>query len=206
MAPVETRPPQGRAVAPPPRPPFPQYRRFTVEEYRRMVPAGILHPDERVELLDGVVIRLASMGGRHAWSIGKLNHRLVLGVGERALVNVQIPVHLDDHSQPEPDLALVRPLESPRLARPEDVLLLIEVGDSSARLDREEKAPRYARAGIPELWLVDLEEDLVRVLRRPGPAGWGEETVLRRGDRVAPQAFPELAFEVDELLGPPSAA
>lgn len=180
----------------------PSPRRFSVAEYHRMVEVGIIDPDERVELLDGVVIAMPSMGGRHAWSLGRLNHRLVQGVGEEATVNVQIPVTLSDDSEPEPDVALIRPLQEPRLPRPTDVLLLVEIGLSSARNDREVKAPRYAQAGIPELWLVDLEQDLVRVLRQPGPHGWGETRLHQRGEVIAPLAFPELRLEVSVLLGP----
>lgn len=203
MPPLETAREAARALE---RPAVPTPRRFTVDEYHRMAEAGVFHPDERVELLDGVVITVASMGSPHAMCIVRLTDRLVPALGQRALVRVQLPLRLDDRSEPEPDLALVR-RHGPRayLTRhpaPADTLLVIEAGDSSAERDREEKAPCYARAGVPELWLIDLGADLVRVLRRPVAGEWSEARVLRRGDSVAPEAFPELELPVDELLGP----
>ena len=207
MGPVETAAAPGVVRSSPPRPRVPAPRPFTCAEYYRLAEAGILGPDERVELLDGVVIAMPAMGGRHASCIGRLSEAFVAGVGQRGLVRIQLPLRLDDASEPEPDLAVVlRQGPTAYLSRhpgPAESLLVIEAGDSSATFDREDKAPRYARAGISELWLIDLEADLVRVLLRPVLGEWSEARVLRRGDTVSPTAFADLRLEVTDLLGPP---
>jgi len=119
------------------------------------------------------------------------------------LTAIHDPVHLDDHSEPEPDLVLLKP--SPdfyrkRHPRPEEVFLLVEVADASLRTDREEKLPVYGRAGIAEVWVVDLVDLLIEVYRDPHFGGYGAKTVLRAGDRVVPQAFPDVAVDVTGLL------
>jgi Uma2 family endonuclease len=111
---------------------------------------------------------------------------------------------LGEYSEPQPDLALLKPhpdFYAREHPTPEDVLLVVEVMDSSASYDREVKVPLYARFGIPETWLVDVEQGLVEVYRAPGPEGYQQVRTLRRGERLSPQAFPELSVMVDELLG-----
>jgi Uma2 family endonuclease len=125
-------------------------------------------------------------------------------VGDRALVTVQNPVRLGDISEPQPDLAVVRPKDDQYAAghpRPQDVLLLVEVADSTVGFDRGDKAPLYAAYGIPEYWLVDIPGDHIEVFRGPTPDGWGETSRHRRGDTLRPQALPELAVPVDAVLG-----
>jgi Uma2 family endonuclease len=180
-----------------------RHRRFTVDEYHRMAEAGVLTEDDRVELLDGEVVVMAPIGARHAACVDRLNELLVFAAARRAIVRVQNPVRLDDHSEPQPDVVLVRRAEDFHASRtpgPEDTLLAIEVGDSSVRFDRDVKAPLYARTGIIELWLVDLGANEVSVCRRPGPDGYGDMRVKRVGDVLSPQALPEVALKVDEVL------
>jgi Uma2 family endonuclease len=135
-------------------------RRFSVEEYHRMAETGILKPDDRVELLDGDIISMAPMSSRHAAAISKISAWLQRESTGRAIVRVQSPIQLDDFSEPEPDVALLR-TEATHYADahpgPGDILLAIEVAQSSLGFDREVKIPHYARAGIAEVWLVNLE-------------------------------------------------
>jgi Uma2 family endonuclease len=178
-------------------------RRFSVEEYHRMAEVGILKPDDRVELLDGDIIPMAPMSSRHAAAISKIAEWLQRAFAGRAMVRVQSPIRLDGFSEPEPDIALVR-VDTSHYAeahpRPADVLLLIEVAQSSLAYDRDVKIPQYARAGIAETWLVNLELQQVELFRVPGPLGYAETTVNRRGATAAPKAFPQASVNVDDLL------
>lgn len=182
---------------------FKRYR-FTVDEYYRMAEAGIFDEDSRVELLDGEIIEMPPIGSGHADSVDASNLTLVRRFGDVARVRVQNPVRLDAHSEPEPDVALVRLRERPyREAHPgpEDVYLLVEVADTTLATDRRLKLPLYAKAGIPEILLVDLQNDAVHVHREPTPDGYRLVRTLRRGDRVAPLAFPDRDLHVADLLG-----
>jgi Uma2 family endonuclease len=178
--------------------------RFTVEDYERMGSVGIIREDARVELLDGQVITMSPIGPPHGGCVTATSRLLTFRAGERAIVMVQSAVRLDRHSEPEPDIAVVRPRPDcyrTSHATPPDMFLLIEVGDSSARFDREIKAPMYARAGVPELWLVDLLAEEVQVCRAPGLAGYADVSTRRRGERLSPSALPDVVITVDEILG-----
>lgn len=168
-----------------------------------MAEVGILKPDDRVELLDGDVIPMAPMSSRHAAAISKITEWLQRAFAGRAMVRVQSPIRLDGFSEPEPDLALVR-VDASHYAdahpQPADVLLLIEVAQSSLAFDRDIKIPHYARAGIPETWLINLELQQIELFRVPAPLGYATTTVNRRGATLAPQAFPQGVVNVDDLL------
>ncbi|RKT45872.1 Uma2 family endonuclease [Thiocapsa rosea] len=151
--------------------------RFSVTDYHRMGETGILGPDLRTELIDGEIIEMPPIGYPHAGTVKLLANLMKETVGRDAIVAVQDPVWLDDHSEPLPDIALLRP--RPDYYRnahpgPADVLLLVEVADSSLAYDREIKLPRYARAGIPEVWLVDLAGRRLDIHRQPTEAGYAE--------------------------------
>jgi hypothetical protein len=176
-------------------------RRFTVEEYRRLGEVGILHEDDRVELIDGEIVEMTPIGERHALAVIYLNNALARGLEGRALVSPQNPLRLGPHSEPQPDLVLLRPAAD-RLPAAPDALLVIEVADTSLAYDRDTKLPRYARAGIPEAWIVDLEGQAVEVHRAPGPTGYRDVQRLGRGASVSPAAFPDLRLAVDDILGP----
>jgi len=179
-----------------------QRRSFTSVEFWRMVETGIIREDERVELLDGAIVAMSPIGPRHAWCVKRLV-RIFAVLGDRVVLSVQDPVHLGARSDPQPDLALLRPgtsqREHPGAA---DVLLVIEVGSSSIADDRALKAPLYARARIAELWLVDLVAERVEVHREPGPGGYRLVRSFGRGERISPLLAPELAIGVDAILGP----
>ncbi len=181
----------------------PARRRFTAEEYERMGAAGILHEDERVELIDGEIVHMAAIGSRHAGCVNFLNEWSVVGLAGRGVVAIQNPVRLSSDGEPEPDLALARP-RADRYAGshpgPEDLFLIIEVADTTLGYDRDVKAPRYAAAGIPELWIVDLEGERVLVYRQPRDGRYQYEAVIGRDGTLAPAAFPDLILTVAELF------
>jgi Uma2 family endonuclease len=158
---------------------FPRYR-FSIQDYHRMGEAGILHEDSRVELIEGELVTMSPIGSAHVGTVLQLTGMLQKAVGEHALVSVQNPVVLDDYSEPEPDIALLKPhgdFYKSALPRPSDVLLLIEVADTTLRYDRAVKIPLYARHGIPETWLIDLENKHVTIFSSPSAQGYQEERV-----------------------------
>lgn len=179
-------------------------RRFTVEEYYEMGRAGILHEDDRVELIEGEIVEMSPIGSRHAACVKRLIHGFVTRIGDRAVVSAQDPVRINRLSEPQPDLAVLQPRQDYYAIGhpgPEDVLLLIEVAETSANYDREVKLPLYARAGIPEVWLVDLEAGLVEVHRRPSDELYRDTEHRQPGESVNPDVFPELMLAVGDLVG-----
>jgi Uma2 family endonuclease len=178
--------------------------RFTTEGYHRLVDIGVLGEDDRTELLNGEVFYKTPISSRHAGSVNRLL-RLLSRLLPELLISAQNPVRLGSHSEPEPDLAVLR--SSPDDYRsahptPPDVLLLIEVADSSLAVDRAIKAPLYAAAGIPELWIVDLAGEALEVYQDPDPAGYRQYRRHVRGETVVSGTLPALSLTVDEILGP----
>lgn len=178
--------------------------RFTAADYHRMGEAGIFHHDDRVELIEGEILRMSPIGDRHAGRVIVLNRVFSLRLGERAYVSVQNAVRLSEHSEPEPDLVIMRlpdAGEPVRAPHPQDILLLIEVSDTTLSFDRDTKVPLYAQAGIPEVWLLDLQGDRLRVYRDPIDGEYRSISVLVRGDSVTLMAFPDVTLTVEEILG-----
>ena len=177
-------------------------RLFTVDEYHRMGEAGILTEDDRVELIEGELLAMVPIGSEHVSAVNALNRLLVMAVGDRAVVSVQNPVRLTRRSEPQPDFAVLRPRDDYRttLPRPEDVMLIVEVADSSLDYDRTVKLALYAQSGIPELWIVDLSAGKVEVHRLPAGS---EYTSVQRTDRSAVldmQALPDVRIPVEAIL------
>jgi Uma2 family endonuclease len=184
----------------------PATRRFTVEEYHRMGEAGILGCDERLELISGQILVREPIGARHAATVDRLNRLWTSRLGDRVIVRVQNPVQFPEaDSELQPDILLLQPRDDfyagghPRVA---DVQLLIEVADTSLRLDRRVKIPLYAGVGVVETWLCDLVADRLEVYRQPRQAAYGDVRTLARGERIAPRALPDVVVAVDELLLP----
>lgn len=177
---------------------------FTVKEYHRMAEAGIFGEDDRVELLEGEIVEMTPIGSGHAACVDRLTHLLVERVRGRAIVRVQSPIRLGQHSEPQPDLAVLKP-RSDFYAKahpgPEDVLLIVEVAETSADSDRAVKVPLYARAGIPEVWLVDLTEVRIEVYSGPMPQGYQEFQTVRSGQRLSPRTVPDVELAVEAVLG-----
>lgn len=178
-------------------------RRFTRVEYYRMAEAGILGEDDRVELIEGEIVQMSPIGDRHTAFVINLNQRLVLRLAGLALVSIQSPVVLTEDTEPQPDLAVLRLRAVPykeRGARAEDVLLLIEVADSSLTYDRSTKLRLYAAAGIPEYWIVDCTTETVEIYRNPGPAGYRDATRATGTATLTLQAFPDVELTTAEIF------
>ena len=178
--------------------------RFTVDEYHRMGEAGIFTEGDRVELVDGEILGMTPIGSLHAACVDRLNRLLVLSAGEQASVRVQSPISLGPDSEPQPDLTLLRPRHdfyASAHPRPGDVLLVVEVADTTLAFDRAVKVPLCARAGIPEVWLVDLAGEAVEVYRRPTGDQYAEVRRIIRGEQIVLEAIPDLAIAVDRVLG-----
>jgi Uma2 family endonuclease len=166
-----------------------------------MAEVGILAQDARVELIQGEILDTAPIGTRHSALVDQLNLRLVQGAAERAIVSVQRSIRLDQHSQPQPDIALLEPRSDfykAKFPTAADVLLLVEVSDTSSRYDREIKIPLYARHGITELWLIDVQARELTCLREPSLGRYSNVAVLTTGTlRVA--ALPDVILDLDWL-------
>lgn len=178
--------------------------RLTVADYYRMGEAGVFAPDARVELIEGEVIDMAPIGSKHGSAVKRLVALLTTAFGPRAIVSVQDPLRLSDLSEPEPDLMLLKPrADFYAAAHPTgaDVLLLIEVADTSARYDREIKLPLYARHGVPEVWIVDLDARLVRFYRAPVGDVYTDITATANPGATPIGAFPEVAIDLALVLG-----
>ncbi len=169
-----------------------------------MAAAGVLSEDDRVELVEGEIIEMNPIGSRHAACVGRLTKLLERLAGDHAIVWVQNPVHVNDFSEPVPDVALLRLRDdfyaraNPRAA---DVLLVIEVSDSTLGYDRGVKTPLYARAGVPEVWLVNLPGEVIEVYARPAGGAYQETRLVGRGATLSASAVPELTLDADGVLG-----
>jgi Uma2 family endonuclease len=179
-------------------------RKLDVVEYHRMAAAGILTEEDRVELIEGELIAMSPIGDRHAGTTLRLNRALFRAAGDRALVGVGHPIRLDRMSEPQPDFVLLAPRADDYTGGhpgPEDVLLAIEVSDSSLRFDRTIKLPLYGGHGIREYWIVDLVGRCVEVCRQPHPGGYASVTRAAPGEDLEPEALPGLRLRVSDILG-----
>jgi Uma2 family endonuclease len=184
--------------------PLLERRLFTVDDYERMVEAGILDADSRVELLEGEIVTMAAIGSRHASIVNRVTRLLVRRVGDDVLVTPGNPLRLPPRSEPEPDLMLVRFRGDYYAAghpTARDALLVVEVSDSSIGKDRAVKVPIYAGQGIPEVWVVDIGGDRVIVHTRPGDGDYGLVRSALRGEELRPMLVPEVAITIEEVLG-----
>jgi Uma2 family endonuclease len=179
--------------------------RWTTEQYLRLVDEGVLGPDDKVELLEGVIVAMAPSNVPHEGAVGLVSEALFRAVGDRATVRVQLSFVAGTHSLPEPDAAVVpgRARDYTR-SRPRTALLIVEVSDSSLKQDRLTKAAIYAVAHVPEYWIVNLRDDCVEVRREPDAKQrrYRRVSLLRRGETIALAALPDVAIAVDDLLAP----
>ena len=193
------------APATPARPAQPGRRRFTVAEYYAMAEAGILAPDERVELLDGEIIVMPPIGDWHASRVKRLNNSMLPPLQGRAIVSVQDPTRLDDASEPEPDIMLLRwrdDFYEGGHPGPADVLLLIEVSDTTVDYDRGAKLAAYAAAGIPEVWIVNRPDRRIESYADPTGDEYATVRYYEPGESISPQAFPDVVLQVDQIIPP----
>ena len=181
----------------------PKKRLFTRKEYHAMGKAGIFAPEERVELLEGEIIAMSPVGNRHMSCTRRINRLFAeLNIAGRAIVSVQDPIATST-SEPEPDVALLAfrdDLYDFGKPRPQDVLLLIEVSDSSLEYDREVKLPYYASLAIPEVWIANLRDDRVEAHAEPTPQGYRSTRIYTRDDTMSPTAFPDFQISVNDII------
>ncbi len=177
---------------------------LTVEEFEELGKSGIYHEDDRVELIEGEIIEMTPIGRTHAGCVLFLNQFFTQHLGNQVFVNVQNPLVLGDYSEPQPDIVLLKPREDyyrGKLPEPDDVLLVVEVADSSLQFDQKRKVPLYAKHEIPELWIVNLAERCLEVYRQPNEDEYGERFQADSGQTITPLAIPELICPVSEVLG-----
>ena len=187
-------------------PPAVARRRFTVAEYHRMAEVGILHEDDRIELIHGEIIKMSGsppgpIGNPHSSTVRRLINKLTLQLGPQFIIDAQNPVQISDYSEPEPDI-VVLPFRDDYYAdgvTPADVLLIIEVSDTTLRYDQTIKLPLYAAAGIPEVWIVDVGQQL-KVHRHPRGEQYQSASTLSRDETASATQF-SLTVVVKELIG-----
>jgi Uma2 family endonuclease len=180
------------------------HRKFTVDEYHYFIEQGVFQPEERLELIEGELIEMSPIGKRHAGSVDFIADLLRRFLGEKAIVRVQNPIVLDDFSEPQPDVCLLKRREDfyrQTNATAKDVLLAIEVADTTVKYDRDVKFPRYAANGIAEAWLIDLENDRVEIHSEPTAFGYSLVKILHRGQTAESTVLPEIKISVAEVLG-----
>lgn len=181
----------------------PQRHRVDVQEFLRMAAAGVFRPEARLELIEGDIIEMAPIGSPHAGVVKSLNRLLNQLAGNKALISVQDPLVIGKRSMPQPDLAILKPrADNYSTSHPvaEDVLLVIEVADSSLAFDTGTKVPLYARAGITEAWVVDVEEKVIRVFRDPTAKGYQTSFTVSVKEKIAVPSLPKAMISVADLF------
>lgn len=183
---------------------FAQKRCFSAEEYHRMGETGIFRENEPIELIKGEIFHMSPIGTEHASCVDRLNRILHLSLGESYIVRVQNPVYISGDSEPEPDISILK-FHPEFYARhhplPGDIAMIIEVSDTSLEYDRQIKLPLYAKAGIPEAWIVNLKEGCVEIHSSPTEHGYELCRKHYRGSKLNSPSFPDLKIGADELLG-----
>jgi len=179
-------------------------KRFRVEDFRKMTEVGILPEESGWEIIDGYLIDKMSIGSKHAGTVKILNRILTIWAEKNAIVSVQDPIHIDEYNEPEPDIALLKPREdfyTKSHPTPSDVLLLIEVSDSTVEHDRETKKTLYAEAGIAEFWLINLKNKTIEVYTQPKNSSYYSARILESGETIESAAIENLTLTVEEILG-----
>ncbi len=178
-------------------------RRFTVEEYHHLAEAGILRENDRVELIHGEIIQISPIGPKHAGNLDRIVRALTFLFGESAIVRPQNPVQLNDYSEPEPDISILKPRKdfyTTAHPRPDEVLLIIELSESTLEYDQEVKLPAYAASGIPEYWIIDLKKDIILVHSEPSGEGYGNIRAFHINESLESLSLPKPPA-VSQLLG-----
>jgi Uma2 family endonuclease len=179
-------------------------KKFTVAQYQQMIESGVLTDRDRVELVEGEIIEMSPVGRHHASCVDRLTELFVLCLSSGAMVRVQSPIQLCDHSEPQPDLTLLKRRDdfyADAHPQPQDILALIEVSDTTIEFDRTIKIPLYAENAITEVWIVDLNAQCIEVYREPNTLEYRQVQVFYRGQSLSFQTLPEIQFSVDQLLG-----
>jgi Uma2 family endonuclease len=182
--------------------PQPKRLRFSVDDYYKMIDLGILDNSEKAEIIDGELIKKMTIGDRHAAVVNFLNRFFSRNLPETVLVSVQNPLRLTDYDEPEPDIVLtdLTKYDGKRHPRPTETILVVEVSDSTLRYDRDTKLPLYAAAEIPEVWIVNLQNEIIEVHQQPSVGIYQFAKIFKRGEMVKSSVLPKLSIEVDSLL------
>lgn len=177
---------------------------LTVDQFVKMGEAGILHEDDRVELIEGEMIQMPPIGIDHAYRVDAVNEYFVLSLRGTGFVSIQNPVVLPPDNMPQPDVIIFRPNREEykhRYRNAHDVLLLIEVADSSLRYDRDIKVPIYAANGVAEVWVLDVNTEVLLVFRKLIDGGYTESLNLDKSQSVTPTLLPDVTIHVADLFG-----
>lgn len=178
-------------------------RLFTVNEYDRFIEVGVLTEDDPVELINGEVVKMSPISSSHVGCVHRLNRLFSQRLSDNVILHIQNPIHVDRYSEPEPDVVVLKYRDdyySDSLPRPTDVLLLIEVAETSLSYDRRVKVPLYAKAGIQEVWVVNVEEKVIYGYRNPGKGKYQETSIVKPGETLTLTAFPEIVLQVGEII------
>lgn len=178
-------------------------RLFSADEYERMIASGVFQEDDRLELIEGEIITMSPIGARHAACVNRLGALLYQNVPPTVIVSTQNPIRLTSRSEPQPDVTILRArpdFYAQSLPTPADVLLLIEVAETTLDYDRDVKIPRYAQAGIPEVWLIDILNDVVVRYSQPASACYQDIQQIYGGQQITSLSIPGLVLNVDDML------
>lgn len=183
--------------------PQPVRLRFSVDEYYKMIELGILKNYEKAEIIDGELIKKMTIGDRHALVVDLLNEFFIKNVSDKIRVRSQNPLRISDFTEPEPDIVLadLTKYDGKRHPRPAEVILVVEVSDATLKYDRETKLALYAEAEIPEVWIVNLKNDIVEVHQKPSVGIYQLAQIYKRGEKVKSAVLPHLEIEADKILG-----
>lgn len=179
-------------------------KRFTVDEYYKMGETGIIGEDDRVELIGGEIVEMTPINVPHARCVGRLNKLFAPLLADRGDVWVQNPIYIDEWSEPQPDIALLKPgyFLNPQQQHPgpDDILLLIEVADSTLMTDRRRKVPLYAGAGVTEVWIVNIQKKVVEFFVDPAGGKYNRVGRVGLGHTVSPQTLPDVVLKVNDIF------
>ena len=177
-------------------------RKFNVNEYQKMAETGILTPEDRVELIRGEIIAMSPIGRKHAAAVNRLTNLFPLLLGNKAIISVQNSIRLDNYSEPQPDIVLLKPSSDfyeTKIPEAEDIYLLIEVADSTIQDDQEIKSPLYAKSNINEVWIVNLNNKTLEVDRQPSDKNYLEQQ--KNVNSISPLAFPDISLTINDIFG-----
>jgi Uma2 family endonuclease len=184
---------------------LPESRLFTAKEYQHLVEVGILNEDERIELIEGRIVRMAPKNIKHAMATRRANRCFTRVLGERVIISVQDPVLLNGFSEPEPDIVLLAPPDDRYLEShptPKDIFLVLEIADSSLAYDRGVKCPLFAKNGILQFCLLNFQNRELEDYREPGPNGYRRKQTYSEDESFNLVAFPKISIKVNDLLPP----
>jgi Uma2 family endonuclease len=182
-------------------------RKITVEEYEVMYEAGVFKPDERLELINGEILKVAPMNAPHISYVIRLSRIFTERLTKRAIVSTQLPIVINEESEPEPDISILRWRSDDYFSgkpKAQDVYLLIEVASASLLFDRRVKLPLYARVGVPEVWIVNVQARQLEVYRNPKGEDYAERQILQPTDRISLLAFPDVEIPLSEVFITPN--